>query len=128
MRALHRATGEPRWETPIAKGEMHFIGEALHLDGPRLYVVHTHAVMNDINGIGLVRIDPTTGAVRRRVGFSGTRLFEETITADGRLPRFAPVTIFATRFQGLGANDVTAEDFRHGRLWMTGCGTRAPTR
>ena len=225
VRAISRATGEPIWETPIATGEMHYIGTTLHLDGPRLYVIHTHTVderttetltalklsdgkvlwtlppvsepsrlhvtlvaparllvagyggraveldgvtgqeraapplhyiscltpdhivatyhgdlsllvraqpgedraqaaapntvdldvhfaprsicgtydgdlihgvTKDVIQLGLVRVDPASGAVRWRVWLPGRRLFEETHTADGRLPRFAPVTVFGS--------------------------------
>lgn len=143
-----------------------------------------HGITRNLSEVGLARVDPVSGAVRWQVWLPGSRIFDETLTADGRLPRFVPVTVYGNRAPdapierdvavvdletgnivwtravterfttfvtaerafayaayaralvaldastgqvaqrwrvvGLGANDLAVQDFRDGRLWLTG--------
>lgn len=72
--------------------------------------------MHTSGGIGLTRLDPTTGATRWLLDL-GPWLYDLGTTANGRLPRFVPLVVFGTQVQGgLMENQVVVVDLDQGTI------------
>jgi len=133
------ATGAERWRLPL--GDSWRIGEGTGADGrlPRFLPLVVHGTQVDAGADvkELVVVDIDQGVIVSR-----TRIAEHMVpfvTADRAyvMAPFRQLVVAvdqatgalaeATRFAGTSGNDVRADDFRFGQLWLTGMSWARPS-